>query len=192
MLTLKNNFRFGLCWWTLGMRQWKSSKRLKNFQRFTYYVPLKRNRLVNDTNGGQPHQQVKDLSWTQAETRQGKRVHINKFPKGHQVKLFRIASSTGAQNILRQTTYLSRMRMRQNKNIVCVGRVNNSIVRSNKWPVLVIANVASCVPKEIILRVVSKYGSVWAAPHAHLVKRFMILKIVYWMITCDINSLILQ
>ncbi len=60
-----------------------------------YYVPLKRNRLVNDTDGVEQHQQVQDLCWTQAEIRQGKRVHINKFPNGHQVKLFRIASSNG-------------------------------------------------------------------------------------------------
>ena len=59
-------------------------------------MPLKRNRLVNDTDGVEPHQQVKVLSWDPTEKRHGKRVHINKFPKGHQVKLFRIVSSTGS------------------------------------------------------------------------------------------------
>ena len=60
-----------------------------------YYAPLKRNRLVNDTDGVQPHQQVKELSWTPRETTRGKQVHLKKFPKGHQVKLFRIVSDTG-------------------------------------------------------------------------------------------------
>ena len=43
----------------------------------------------------EPHQQVKDLSWSPSETTRGKRVHIKRFPKGHQVKLFRIVSDTG-------------------------------------------------------------------------------------------------
>ena len=120
---------------TVLMDSWYASmKVLKAIEQLSkiYYVLLKRNRLVNDTDGVKPHQQVRDLSWTHTETQQGKRVHINKFTKGHQVKLFRLASSTGAQNILRQTTYFSRMWMRQNKNIASVGRLNNYIVRSNK------------------------------------------------------------
>ena len=43
---------------------------------------LKRNRLVNDTDGVEPHQQVRYVSRPQTETRQGKRVHIKKFQKG--------------------------------------------------------------------------------------------------------------
>ena len=77
--------------WYASMKVMKAIEQLSKI----YYVPLKRNRLVNDTDGVKPHQQVKDLSWTETETRRGKRVHINKFPKGHQVKLFRIASSNG-------------------------------------------------------------------------------------------------
>lgn len=77
--------------WYASMKVMKAIEKLSKI----YYVPLKRNRLVNDTDGVQPHQQVRDLSWTQTEIQQGKRVHINKFPKGHQVKLFRIASSNG-------------------------------------------------------------------------------------------------
>ena len=64
--------------WYASMKVMKAIEKLSKI----YYVPLKRNRLVNDTNGAQPHQQVKDLSWTQEETRQGKRAHINKFQKG--------------------------------------------------------------------------------------------------------------
>ncbi len=78
--------------WYASMQVMKAIETLSKI----YYVPLKRNRLVNDTDGVEPHQQAKDLSWDQTEILQGKRVHINKFPKGHQVKLFRIASSTGS------------------------------------------------------------------------------------------------
>ena len=60
-----------------------------------YYAPLKRNRLVNDSDGLDAHKRVDALTWTDAELRHGKRVHIKKFPKGHQVKLFRIASDSG-------------------------------------------------------------------------------------------------
>jgi len=77
--------------WYASMKVMKAIEHLSKI----YYVPMKRNRFVNDTDGAQPHQQVKDLSWTQTETRHGKRVHINKFPKAHQVQLFRIASSNG-------------------------------------------------------------------------------------------------
>ncbi len=77
--------------WYASMQVMKAIEKLSKI----YYVPLKRNRLVNDTDGEQPHQQVQDLSWTRTEIRQGKSVHIKKFPKGYQVKLFRIASSTG-------------------------------------------------------------------------------------------------
>lgn len=77
--------------WYASMKVMKAIEKLSKI----YYVPLKHNRLVNDTDGVKPHQQVRDLSWSQTETRHGKRVHIKKFPKGHQVKLFRIASSNG-------------------------------------------------------------------------------------------------
>ena len=48
---------------------------------------------MNDTDGVEPHQQVQNLSWSLPETTRG--VHIKRFPKGHQVKLFRIVSDTG-------------------------------------------------------------------------------------------------
>ncbi|MDE0636935.1 MAG: transposase [Candidatus Poribacteria bacterium] len=91
-------FKKRLPFWTVLMDVWYASmKVMKAIEHLSkiYYVPLKRNRLVNDTDGLQLHQQVRDLSWSQTEIRQGKRVHIKKFPKGHQVKLFRIASSNG-------------------------------------------------------------------------------------------------
>ena len=59
-----------------------------------YYAPLKRNRLVS-TSVKTPYQRVEALTWTPAETTAGKLVHINKFPKGHQVKVFRLVSDSG-------------------------------------------------------------------------------------------------
>ena len=59
-----------------------------------YYAPLKRNCLVS-TSVASAYERVEALAWTNAETTQGKLVHIKKFPKGHQVKLFRIASDSG-------------------------------------------------------------------------------------------------
>ncbi len=77
--------------WYVCMKVMKAIEKLSK----VYYAPLKRNRLVNDTDGVEPHQQVQDLSWSPSETTRGKRVHIKRFPKGHQVKLFRIVSDTG-------------------------------------------------------------------------------------------------
>ncbi len=74
--------------WYASMKVMKAIEKLSKI----YYVPLKRNRLVNDTDGEQPHQQVQDQSWTRTEIQRGKSVHIKKFPKRYQVKLFRIAS----------------------------------------------------------------------------------------------------
>lgn len=59
-----------------------------------YYCPLKDNRLVDETDGAQPYQRIDTLTWTEHEQRHGKRIKIKDFPKGHQVKLFRLVLST--------------------------------------------------------------------------------------------------
>ena len=59
----------------------------------TYDCPLKSNRLVDDSNGSKPYQRIDALHWTAAEQTFGKRVKLNKFPKNHKVKVFRVASS---------------------------------------------------------------------------------------------------
>ena len=59
-----------------------------------YYAPLKRNRLVS-TSVASDYQRVETLTWTPAEATEGKLVPIKKFPKGHQVKVFRIGSASG-------------------------------------------------------------------------------------------------
>ena len=59
-----------------------------------YYAPLKRNRLVSKSVDSD-YQRVETLTWTAAEAIAGQLVHIKKFPKGHQVKVFRLASASG-------------------------------------------------------------------------------------------------
>ena len=59
-----------------------------------YSALLKRNRLVS-TWVETPYQRVETLTWTPAEATAGKLVHIKKFPKDHEVKVFRIASASG-------------------------------------------------------------------------------------------------
>lgn len=58
-----------------------------------YYCPLKSNRQVTE-NPADDYCRVDALSWSPEEIEAGKMVHLKKFPKGHQVKLFRIAVST--------------------------------------------------------------------------------------------------
>ena len=64
--------------WYASMKVIKAIEKLSKI----YYVPLKRNRLVNDTDGVKPHQQVKDLSWTETETRRGNACTSISFLKG--------------------------------------------------------------------------------------------------------------
>lgn len=58
-----------------------------------YYCPLKSNRQVTQA-PDDPYHRVDSLTWSTAELETGKMVHLQKFPKGHQVKLFRIELST--------------------------------------------------------------------------------------------------
>ena len=50
--------------WYVSMKVMKAIEALSK----VYYAPLKRNRLVNDTDGVEPHQQVQNLSWSLPET----------------------------------------------------------------------------------------------------------------------------
>jgi hypothetical protein len=60
----------------------------------TYYCPLKRNRLVDDTGGEQDYQQIEKLSWHETELKHGKIIKIKKFTGAKRVKLFRVTVST--------------------------------------------------------------------------------------------------
>ena len=81
---------------TVLMDSWYASKSLllyiESLEK-TYYCPLKSNRLVDDSQGSKPYQRIDTLQWTVAEEMSGKRVKLNKFPKDHKVKVFRVASS---------------------------------------------------------------------------------------------------
>ena len=76
--------------WYASMKVMKAIEALSK----VYYAPLKRNRLVS-TSVTSGYQRVETLTWTPAEAREGQLVHLNKFPKGHQVKVFRIVSASG-------------------------------------------------------------------------------------------------
>ena len=81
---------------TVLMDSWYASKPLLLYIESldkTYYVPLKSNRLVDDSQGSTPYQRIDTLHWTDAEEKSGKRLKLHKFPKDHKVKVFRVASS---------------------------------------------------------------------------------------------------
>lgn len=82
---------------TVLMDTWYATRKLmmciERLQKL-YYCPIKENRLIDETNQEQPPCRVDSLFWTEYEQLHGKMIHIKSFPKGHQVKLFRIASST--------------------------------------------------------------------------------------------------
>lgn len=59
-----------------------------------YYVPLKKNRLVDDTEGQEKYQNIEKLNWSELESDQGKIIKIKKFPRDKKVKLFRVTVST--------------------------------------------------------------------------------------------------
>ena len=88
---------------TVLMDSWYASKsvllHIENLGK-TYYCPLKSNRLVDDSNGSKPYQRIDSLHWTDTERISGKRLKLNKFPKNHKVKVFRVASS-------RRTDYIA-------------------------------------------------------------------------------------
>ena len=62
----------------------------------TYYCPLKKNRLVNDTGKDLPpkaYTKIEKLEWSEKEKENGKIIAINKFPKSYQAKLFLVTVS---------------------------------------------------------------------------------------------------
>lgn len=73
-----------------------------------YYCPLKDNRQVDESDGERGYQRVDSLTWTEVEQAQGKVVHLKTFPKGHQVKLFRLVLSP------KRTDYVATNDMAQN------------------------------------------------------------------------------
>ncbi len=82
----------------------------------------------------------------------GKLVHLKKFPEGHQVKLFRLVSSTRVtewivtNNLLKLLTPKSQNRQR------CAGRSSSFTANGNKPPEFNVANAENKEPNTIISR----------------------------------------
>lgn len=68
---------------------WKQIEGLGKF----YYCPVRCNRQVSP-GPSEPYERADALAWSDAEEAQGRLVHLKKMPKGHRVKLFRLALST--------------------------------------------------------------------------------------------------
>ena len=49
---------------------------------------------MDETGGERGYQRVDSLTWIEHEVQHGKTLHIKDFPKGHQVKLFRLVLSS--------------------------------------------------------------------------------------------------
>jgi len=81
---------------TVLMDSWyatmKIMKQIETDQKI-YYCPLKSNRQVSLT-PQTPYQRVDSIEWSDHTLSTGQFVHLKQFPKGHQVKLFRIVLST--------------------------------------------------------------------------------------------------
>lgn len=69
-----------------------------------FYCPLKKNRLVDDSNGEKSYTAVENLSWTTDEIQHGKIVKVNKFAAATHLKMFRVTVSTN------RTDYIARQR----------------------------------------------------------------------------------
>lgn len=59
-----------------------------------YYCPIKSNRQINESGQPKDYHRVDSLTWRPEEQKHGKLVHLKSFPKGHQLKLFRLLLST--------------------------------------------------------------------------------------------------
>lgn len=60
-----------------------------------YYCPLKKNRLVDDTEKVEDYKRIENLNWSGEEITTGKLVKIKGFPADKKVKLFRVVTSSG-------------------------------------------------------------------------------------------------
>ena len=110
---------------TVLMDSWYASKRLLLFIESlakTYYCPMKSNRLVDDSQGQRPYRRIDALDWTDTEERSGKVVKLNKFPKHHKVKVFRVASD-------RRTDYVVTNDLNQSE-----GAATQQVCR-NRWKI---------------------------------------------------------
>jgi hypothetical protein len=77
---------------TVLMDSWYATNKLMqyidNLGKY-YYCPLKRNRLVDDTDGREKYKHIESLEWSKSEQEKGKIIKIKAFPKEKKVTLFR-------------------------------------------------------------------------------------------------------
>jgi SRSO17 transposase len=66
----------------------------------TFYCPIKKNRLVDETGGKEAYRAVETLTWTDAELQTGKVVKLHKFKMDTKLKLFRVTVSTSRTEYL--------------------------------------------------------------------------------------------
>ena len=98
---------YALLIYAVLMETWYASRKvmrhkvMRHIERLEkiYYCPIKKNRLVEETGGAEPHESLEDLSWSASEEAHGKSIHIKNFPAGHRpaghrVKLFRLVVSS--------------------------------------------------------------------------------------------------
>jgi hypothetical protein len=89
-------FQKQLAFWGVLMDTWYAAKEIllsiEELKKI-YYCPIKDNRLVDDSGGSRPYTRVDSLQWSEEEKQHGKVVKLNKFPKEHKVKLFRVVLS---------------------------------------------------------------------------------------------------
>jgi hypothetical protein len=81
----------GLGFRTVLMDTWYASQKVMqaiDWLGKIYYCPLKKNRLVDDSEGKEDYKSVESLSWTPSELTYGKIIKIKTFPKFKKVKLF--------------------------------------------------------------------------------------------------------
>ncbi len=87
----------GLAFRTVLMDTWYASQKvMQAIDKLgkIYYCPLKKNRLVDDSEGKEDYKSVESLSWAPNELKSGKIIKIKTFPKFKKVKLFRVIVST--------------------------------------------------------------------------------------------------
>lgn len=85
---------------TVLMDSWYAAKELMlHIERRgkIYYCPIQRNRLVDEGFGEKTkpdYRRTDALDWSEEEQKTGKNVHLNQFPKGHRLQLFRLVISS--------------------------------------------------------------------------------------------------
>ena len=81
---------------TVLMDSWYTTKKVMKAvdeAQKIFYGVVKANRLITESPDDE-YQRVDQLDWSASQEQQGKLVHLKGFPKGHQLKLFRITLST--------------------------------------------------------------------------------------------------